>query len=40
MARHMQSGDTGLSDLAEQAFGELIKEQSDTAEASRRPEDG
>ena len=28
MARHMQSGDTGLSDLAEQALRELIEERS------------
>ena len=29
MAEHMQSGDTGLSDLAEQAFKELIEERQD-----------
>ena len=27
MAQHMRSGDTGLSDLAEQAFRELIEER-------------
>ena len=27
MARHLQSGDTGLSELAEQALGELIEER-------------
>ena len=29
MAEHMQSGDTGLSDLAEQALKELIEERQD-----------
>ena len=29
MAEHMQSGDTGLSDLAEQALKALIEERQD-----------
>ncbi len=37
MARHMQSGDTGLSDLAEQALRELIEERSQSAETTRDP---
>lgn len=34
MARHMQSGDTGLSGLAEQALRELIEERSQSAETT------
>ena len=37
MARHMQSGDTGLSGLAEQALRELIEERSQSAETTRDP---
>ena len=37
MARHMQSGDTGLSDLAEQALRELIEERSQSAETTHDP---
>ena len=37
MARHMQSGDAGLSDLAEQALRELIEERSQSAETTHDP---
>ncbi len=37
MARHMQSGDTGLSGLAEQALRELIEERSQSAETTHGP---
>ena len=37
MARHMQSGDTGLSGLAEQSLRELIEERSQSAETTHDP---